>query len=152
MSMPGDFGIVFESLATAGNMAKGFLALKTEGERQQLVIDLQSKILEAQRAALESRHMAFDTHDDLQRAYEEIDRLKDQAAMLATLTRRDGLYYAPVDDDPLCPRCVEVDRRCVHLTNSGVNALSQRHWTCPQCEKQFKIGDAKPRQTVTVGT
>jgi len=55
LSIP-DFSAVVSSLSTAMTMAKGFFALKSEAERQQLVIDLQKKILEAQALAMGARN------------------------------------------------------------------------------------------------
>jgi uncharacterized protein YbcI len=144
MGMPADFSVVISSLSTAASMARGFMSLKTEAERQQLVIDLQNKILEAQQFALEARDMESAMREDYQGALAEIIRLKDQAELLKSLVRREGLYFAPGDDDPLCPRCIEVDRKVIHLANPGTNAFKQRHWTCPQCEKLFKVGEAQP--------
>jgi hypothetical protein len=143
MGGPVDFSWVITSLGTATDMVKGFMTLRSEAERQQLVIDLQSKILEAQRFAFEAGQMERAVWDDYQDALKEIDRLKDHSAKLALLIRKDGLYFLPDDPDPLCPRCVEVDRQFVHLANPGKNEVLQMHWTCPACDKTFTTGSAR---------
>lgn len=142
--MPPDFHAVMTSLSTAATMAKGFLALKSEAERQQMVIDLQSKILEAQRIALEAHDMETALYYDYQNTLAELDKLKDQGAMLAKLVRRDRLYFAPDDLDPLCPRCVEVDRRCIHLVDPESVSTRPHNWVCPACDKSFGVALSPP--------
>jgi hypothetical protein len=51
------FNSILTSLSTMFSMAKGFVALKTEAERQQLVIDLQQKILDAQKTIADFRDL-----------------------------------------------------------------------------------------------
>jgi ribosomal protein S27AE len=118
-------------LKVAYEMATGFMALRSESERQQLVIDLQDKILHAQRLLAEAglaQSRLIDSNGELE---DKVNALND----ISKLTRERGLYYAPGDDEPFCPRCAEVDARRVHLANPTNEGL--RRWTCPQCAVQF---------------
>ena len=131
------FDVVLQSLSTAGSMVKGFLSLKQEAERQQLVIDLQNKILEAQKAAVEAldyeRHMSKDL-DNLQ---DELAALKSQKAIVGTMKRKDAFSYLPDDPDPCCTRCAEVDFRVVHLAKTVRIEARRRIWVCPHCKSEF---------------
>jgi hypothetical protein len=131
MGMP-SFMIVAESLKTAKAMLDAFLTLRSEAERQQLIIDLQAKVLEAQRAAQAAAEFDAGMTDEFIRMQEELDAIK----LVGELHRDRGLYYIEGDPDPFCPRCYEVQWVRVHLVNPQRTRQGQR-WTCANCQGQF---------------
>jgi hypothetical protein len=124
------FDIVVQSLSTAVSMAKGFLALKQEADRQQLVIDLQGKILEAQDEAVKALDYERNLNKQLDALEAELKELKSQKALVATMTRKDGFAFLPNDPDPCCARCAEVDIRVVHVSRTTKLELRRRIWAC----------------------
>ena len=125
------------SLGAAKDLAKGFLALKDEISRQQLLIDLQGKILDAQGAALDAQETQRTLLREVEELKSQIDRANDQTAVIATMERDQAFYFRPGDLDPLCPRCIEVDKRLVHVKKSAKVEQRRRVWGCPACRQEY---------------
>jgi len=125
------------SLRAAREMAQGYLALKDEISRQQFVIDLQGKILEAQGNALDAQEAQRALVLEIERLKSELAQANDRRAVIAAMTRNHGLYFKDQDPDPYCPRCAEVDGRLLHLTRVGGPLGAVHPYKCPQCKSSY---------------
>ncbi len=66
------------------------------------------------------------------------DKLREaerQLVFMGKLERIKGYVFVEGDDEEICPRCAEVDRRAVHLMVLRVPQIGSR-LGCPQCNLQ----------------
>jgi hypothetical protein len=63
----------------------------------------------------------------------EIRDLKEQLRFKGVVERIHGHVFVPGDDEEICPRCAEVDRRVVHLMVLRVPQVGSR-LGCPECD------------------
>lgn len=146
MGMP-DVDVLLSSLKVAKDMAKGFMSLKQEAERQQLVIDLQGQILQAQDAASRTGSAQREIQEEVDRLLRRVDELTNQKAIVATMTRKNGNYYIPRENEPCCTRCVEVDVKIVHLSRLPKLELRRPVWACLSASVNTYLGTAtSPRR------
>ncbi|NYF80564.1 hypothetical protein [Granulicella arctica] len=78
----------------------------------------------------------IDRANDLQAKVEELEeankQLADQLRFKGRLLRVGGLLFAVGDDEALCARCAEVDRKLVHLLPQAMAFPA-----CPQCKTKY---------------
>jgi hypothetical protein len=50
----------------------------------------------------------------------------------------DAPFYTNVDNTELyCARCIEADRRAIHVVKQGELEMRRRVYLCPQCKSKF---------------
>lgn len=76
-----------------------------------------------------------DLRQENEKLREERDALRDQLRFKGTIERINGYTFVEGDDEEICPRCAEVDRRAVHLMTMRVPQIGA-HLCCPQCGLQ----------------
>jgi phage terminase large subunit GpA-like protein len=89
-------------------------------------IDLYRKIIHAEGEVIELTRQL--------RTFEErVAELESALKFSGTLTFKELYYLAEGDTVPYCPRCWEVDKRAVHMTNTNTNQFGA-FYQCPQCK------------------
>jgi len=87
------------------------------------IVELEGEIIELTREKREVEEKLA----QIQRSQEIIEKLK-----------FDSPFYT-TDEGPelYCARCVEADRRAIHLVNTGDHKLRRRIWECPHCKTRY---------------
>lgn len=86
------------------------------------ILDLQGEIMELTQA-----------NRELQKKVKE---LQDKLTQVGKMTFRSPFYYADGDDVPYCPRCWEVDKQAIHLSEP-IHVASGPLYNCPQCKHEI---------------
>ena len=137
------------SLKAASDIAKGFFGLAVTAESQSQVVELNQMILDAQRQAmddLEERHALRRKVEELEG---ELRRVVDDTAIISQMKRRAPFYFQDGDQDPFCTRCVETDRRRVHMIKTIRTEQRYRIWACPACKTE--VADMQGVAVVAAG-
>lgn len=77
----------------------------------------------------------------------ELVELKGRLNFMRAAERISGHTFVEGDDEEVCSRCAEVDRRGVHLI-SGMVAGHGRWSICPQCKAPGKSSRPATRQSI----
>ena len=140
------------AIKTAFDIAKGLKDIDDAARRNAAVIDLQEKILAAQRAQaalverigdLEAKVASFEAWGAQKKRYELKDFGGDTFAY--------ELKQSEAGGEPahrICPSCYEKQQRHV-LQARGRNAFSQDIYRCPGCAHSFEFGHRQPPTTPT---
>ena len=87
------------------------------------IVDLEAEIIELTRQKREVE----DKLAEIQRGGEIIGRL-----------RFDSPFYVNTDGSELyCARCIEADRRAIHVAKTGELELRRRVYLCPHCKAKY---------------
>jgi len=145
------------SLKFAGDVAKSLLELKTLGDVQGKVIELQSAILSAQSSALSANADQSAMVDEIRALKEEIARVRawdiqKQRYKLTSPWEEGGVAYAlkqsMANGEPphlICTKCYEDGRKSI--LNPSKNEKGFILYGCPICKSQIPTGwrgGAKP--------
>lgn len=91
-------------------------------------IDLYRKIVELEQEVFELSRQ--------NRIYQsEIEDLKNLFNVKQNIKYVGQVYYVEGDPDPYCPKCWEVSKALVHLTESASPSFGH----CPNCNKSFRV-------------
>ena len=123
-------GVVF-GLKTAGDIAKGFLKLKTLSEVQGKVIELQSVILYAQQSAIAAQSDQF-------AMLEELRALKERISQMKAWDEEKGRYKL----DSAWPGSPIL----VYKLKKSMQATEKAHWICTKCYDDGKRSILQPQQ------
>jgi hypothetical protein len=81
----------------------------------------------------------IDKVNELQKQNEELtaerNQLREQVRFKGVVERINGYTFAQGDDEEICPRCAEVDRRAIHLMVLRI-APGATRLACPACNIQ----------------
>ena len=136
-------------LKLAGDIAKGFLDLKTFNEVGGKVTELQSAILSAQSSAMEANAAQFAMIEEIRALKEEMTRIKawetqKQRYKLVTPWSA-GVAYAlkqsMSNSEPphlICTNCYESGRKSI--LNPLANSSGFVSYACPACKSQIPTG------------
>lgn len=139
------------SLKFAGDIAKGFLDLKTFNEVGGKVAELQSAILSAQISAIEANAAQFAMIEEIRALKEEMTRIKawdtqKQHYKLTPLWANASVAYALKESmasgEPphlICTKCYEDGRKSI--LNPLTLASHHIVFSCPICKSQIPTGD-----------
>jgi hypothetical protein len=86
------------------------------------IVDLEGEIIELTR-----RSRSLET---------ELEEQKNAWQLKGNITFRTPFYYVEGDQYPFCPRCWEVDKRTVHVSE-GLRTLGGQSWHCPECDNTY---------------
>lgn len=144
----------YSGLKSALDIAGGFLALKTETEKNTAIIGIQRHVLEAQRALMEADALH---NEDLKRIAElerEIARMRDWSVdmqryelkkfypgTVAYVLRADQAAGEPIHS--LCKHCYDGGKKSV-LQASARSELRFRVFSCPACHNEIHMGGTMP--------
>lgn len=93
-------------------------------------IDLYKKIVELEGEIIELTKQKRQLDEELA----DITRSK----VIIDELRFDAPFYTNVDNTELyCARCIEVDRRAIHVVKQGELEMRRRVYLCPQCKSKF---------------
>lgn len=138
------------SLKFAGDVAKSLLELKTLGDVQGKVIELQSAILSAQSSALSANAEQSAMVEEIRKLKEEITKVKaweteKQRYKLTKPWEEGGVAYAlketMASGEPphlICTKCYEDGRKSILNPFSGDKGLIS--YGCPICKAQIPTG------------
>lgn len=73
-----------------------------------------------------------DLRQENEKLREERDAIKEQLRFKGAIERINGHTFVEGDDEEICPRCAEVDRRAVHLMLIRIPTVGAK-LGCPQC-------------------
>jgi negative regulator of replication initiation len=141
-------------LKTASDIARGFMALKTEAEIQAKVIELQSVILNAQSSALAANADQSATADEIRTLKEKLanaESWNQERGRYALLAVDTGVYaYAlrksSADGEPphwLCARCFNEGKKTV-LQSGGESQYFGTDYACHTCKSTIRVGNGLP--------
>jgi ribosomal protein L29 len=137
-------------LKLAGDIAKGFLELKSISEVQGKVVELQSAILSAQSSALSANSAQAAMVDEIRTLKEEIARIKawetqKKRYKLTSQWKAGGIAYAlkesMKESEPphlICTKCYEDGRKS--LLNPLADSNGFVAYVCPVCKSQIPTG------------
>lgn len=137
------------SLKAAGDMARGFLELKSMAEVQAKVIELQSAIMAAQSGAMAAQAEQASLLQQIQELKASLERMKaweaqkERYAMVspAEAVTLYALRESQKKGEPahyICPHCYEDGRRSVMQAGSKKNGWGA--WVCPACKCEAPTG------------
>lgn len=138
------------SLKFAGDVAKSLLELKTLGDVQGKVIELQSAILSAQGSALSANAEQSAMVEEIRKLKEEIASVKawqseKQRYKLTNQWDGGGVAYAlketMANGEPphvICTKCYEDGRKSI--LNPSRNVRGFLDYVCPICSSQIPTG------------
>jgi Zn finger protein HypA/HybF involved in hydrogenase expression len=87
------------------------------------IVDLEGEIIELTK----EKRQLDEKLADITRSKVIIDELRFNAP-----------FYTNADNTELyCARCIEVDRRAIHVVKQGELEMRRRVYLCPQCESKF---------------
>lgn len=151
-----DIGLIqgtLSSLKVAGDLAKGFLDLKSLAEVQGKVIELQSTILAAQSsamAAVSDQARLADENRELKDALKRAEAWDVEKLRYRLVTPEQGvvvygLRESQKGEEPahwLCVHCFEDGRKSI--LNPSKDKDSWYHYSCPKCKSGFPTGYRGP--------
>jgi len=138
------------SLKFAGDVAKSLLELKTLGDVQGKVIELQSAILSAQSSALSANAEQSAMVEEIRKLKEEIASVKaweseKQRYKLANQWEAGGVAYAlketMANGEPphlICTKCYQDSKKSILNPISGDKGFIS--YCCPVCKAQIPTG------------
>ena len=87
------------------------------------IVDLESEIIELTR--------------EKKQFEEKLTEITNSQAIIKTL-RFDSPFYTNSDGSELfCARCIEGERKAIHVTKTGELEMRRRVYFCPQCKSKF---------------
>lgn len=137
------------SLRMAGDIAKGFLDLKTFNEVGGKVAELQSAILAAQGSAMEANAAQFAMIEEIRALKAEMASIKawdaEKSRYKLQSVATGGVAYvlkeSMSNSEPphyICTSCYENGRKSI--LNQIANATGFTSYTCPVCKSQMPTG------------
>ena len=94
------------------------------------ILDLKLRVLDLDE---ERRTLKADLQKENDKYERQIAELQEQLRFKGTVYRHAGHTFVEGDDEEICSRCAEVDRRSVHLMTMNLNGKGLRP-TCPECK------------------
>ncbi len=156
MTYMGSIQAAIGSLKAAGDIAKGFMQLKTTAEIQSKVIELQSVILAAQSSALAAQSDQFSLLDEIRQIktkMAEIEgwenetkryKLTDYGGGTFAYLLKEGMEHGE-SPHSLCPNCFQNRKKSVLQTlGNPKDGDSRKLMLCPSCDKRFPLGKVPP--------
>ncbi len=140
------------SLKTAGDIAKGFMQLKTTAEIQSKVIELQSEILAAQSGALAAQSDQSSLLEEIRQLkarMAEIEGWENEAKRYKLTDYGAGTFAYQLktgmeNGEPphsLCPNCFQNRKKSILQTmGNPKDTDSRRLMMCPACDGRFPLG------------
>ena len=139
----------YNGLKTAGDIAQGFIALKTEADINRAVIDIQRHVLDAQRALMEADALHSSDMRSIADFEQEIIRLKDWSAerqryQLVDVWHGAFAYMLKPEmraGEPahwLCTNCFDQGRKSFMQNKGGV---SDTQFGCDGCKASFRVAN-----------
>lgn len=122
-------------LTTAFNIAKAVVSADRAIDKAELKLRMSELMV----ALAESRQELIDARSTAQVLEARLRQLESNAALVATLRHKAPFYFAEGDATPYCARCVEVERRPVHVVKTTMVSAGKRVWECPSCKT--KVAD-----------
>ncbi|MGE5699925.1 MAG: hypothetical protein ACM31N_07680 [Deltaproteobacteria bacterium] len=101
------------------------------------IADLIKKIGDADlyRKIVELEHEVFELSCQNLLSLSKIEELKEILRVKQNIKYDGQVYYLEGDSVPYCPKCWEVTRALVHLTESASPSFGH----CPNCENSFRV-------------
>ena len=77
---------------------------------------------------------------------EQVKELQRQADVIEKLKWKNPFYFMEGDKTPYCARCIEAEKKPVHVHPKETLAAGERPWVCPKCKTQYfpSLSDKNP--------
>lgn len=131
---------ILSSIKTATDIAKLFketgISLDKAEEKLRLA-DLIGALADAKIQIAEVKDLLLEKDSCIRELEQQLVELRRNEEIISTLKYDPPFYVNEEGSELYCARCIESDRRPIHLTKTVEVRMRRRIWVCQQCKRDY---------------
>jgi len=131
---------VLSSIKIATDIAKlireSYSSLE-EADQKFKLAELVDSLADAKLQVAEIKEEIIEKGSIIRQLKQELEDANDFEEKLSNLVFESPFYVNNDTEELFCSRCIEGDKKAIHLTKTGSLEMRKRVWACPECKNTF---------------